>query len=230
LIEDNEQQCAMYAEALRSGGFDVVAQGDLRGALELLKSGFVPHVCVCDMHLPNGEGLFVVRALNAIPGRWPFVLISGYYQADLGVEAFAIGPRVQQYVPKLRIALTEDAALERNMVTLNRLCRDAMGRYQALSRHVAMEVAGAISQAKPMTMRRRLTNTLMFKLATTVGAKWAVRGTSLFLIAAGGALTRYGTGNKGLLLESLGVGLTAMGGSVGWWAISKRTNPTREGE
>lgn len=215
LIEDDEKLAQLYAEVLRRDGFSVVVCGNLRSALDLLRSGFVPWVCVVDLHLPNGKGLDVVRQLEAIPGRSAFVLISGIYNDDWAEEAFRISSRVQQYILKTRIAATNEMAAERGLPTLAKLCRDAMARYATVCREKTMDVATALARSKPRTPWTVLKDRIATEFASRRAFRWFVRCLAGVLLAGGAVLSRYGASHDAGVIEACGAFLTATGGGLG---------------
>lgn len=56
IVEDDEDLCNIFAEALRSVGFEVEAIADGQVAQERLRSGTVPYLILLDMHLPHISG------------------------------------------------------------------------------------------------------------------------------------------------------------------------------
>ena len=56
IIEDDEDLASIFAEALRSVGFDVEHAADGRLARERLKNGDAPYIILLDMHLPHVSG------------------------------------------------------------------------------------------------------------------------------------------------------------------------------
>lgn len=56
VIEDDEDLAHIFAEALRSVGFEVEALPDGQTAQERLKKGPVPYLILLDMHIPHMSG------------------------------------------------------------------------------------------------------------------------------------------------------------------------------
>ncbi|HMB21873.1 MAG: response regulator [Chloroflexota bacterium] len=56
VIEDDEDLAHIFAEALRSVGFEVEALPDGQAAQERLKKGPVPYLILLDMHIPHMSG------------------------------------------------------------------------------------------------------------------------------------------------------------------------------
>lgn len=56
VIEDDEDLAQIFAEALRSVGFEVEAIADGHAAQERLEDGVVPYLILLDMHIPHISG------------------------------------------------------------------------------------------------------------------------------------------------------------------------------
>lgn len=56
VIEDDEDLAHIFAEALRSVGFEVETLPDGQTAQERLKKGPVPYLILLDMHIPHMSG------------------------------------------------------------------------------------------------------------------------------------------------------------------------------
>jgi CheY-like chemotaxis protein len=56
IIEDDEDLAHIFAEALRSVGFEVETLQDGQIAQERLKKGTVPYLILLDMHIPHMSG------------------------------------------------------------------------------------------------------------------------------------------------------------------------------
>lgn len=54
-------------EALQRGGYFIYQAGDVREAINIIHQQ-KPDVIVADMHLPNGDGMDVIREARNLPG------------------------------------------------------------------------------------------------------------------------------------------------------------------
>jgi CheY-like chemotaxis protein len=224
LIDDDPLVRKVYTTSLELGGFEVVSRPNKQLALELIGSGFVPHVAVVDLHLENGRGLEIPRDLVKVPGRWPMVLFTGFYSPDLREEAFGISPRIQGYHDKARIAMTEQAAAERGHDTIATLCRDAIARSRVVNRFAQMDVADAMAKYRPKTLRDRIGEHVTKQLAARKSTRVLARVLAVSMVGIGAALTKWGNsrGGGGGWIEVGGAALTAMGGALGLWLIGKK--------
>jgi CheY-like chemotaxis protein len=92
LVEDNEDACATLADILRSEGHDVVCEVD--GRAGLARALAEPwDVIVCDIGLPELDGLELMQALRAQQeGARPYAIaLTGYGQPDDEARGLAAG-------------------------------------------------------------------------------------------------------------------------------------------
>jgi DNA-binding response OmpR family regulator len=76
LVVDDEQDLAVACERLLTrGGWQVTTVGTRGAALAALTTGAPPALAIVDRHLPDGDGLDVVRAARELGAR--VIVISG---------------------------------------------------------------------------------------------------------------------------------------------------------
>jgi two-component system, sensor histidine kinase len=92
LVEDNADACATLADILRAEGHDVVCATDGREGLRLALGGHWD-VIVCDIGLPELDGLKLMQALRAQQerGRPYAIALTGYGQPDDEARGLASG-------------------------------------------------------------------------------------------------------------------------------------------
>jgi DNA-binding response OmpR family regulator len=92
LVDDDEDTREMYAEALRSEGFDVDATADADAALCSIASTR-PDIVVADYSLPGTDGFELCRLLKANPETEsvPVILITGYSGPSWESRALEVG-------------------------------------------------------------------------------------------------------------------------------------------
>jgi signal transduction histidine kinase/CheY-like chemotaxis protein len=92
LVEDNADACATLADILAVEGHEVVCAGDGRAGLALAL-GARWDVIVCDIGLPELDGLALMRALRAQQeGTRPYAIaLTGYGQPDDAARGLAAG-------------------------------------------------------------------------------------------------------------------------------------------
>ncbi len=91
LIADDDRAIRMTLDAgLALNGFLVTAVGSGREAIEAArKKNFA--AIVCDIFMPDGDGIEVVRELGAINPQTPIILITAQGSIDLTVQALSEG-------------------------------------------------------------------------------------------------------------------------------------------
>src|SRR6266540_2599787 len=91
LIADDDRAIRMTLEAgLALNGFLATAANSGREAIEAArKNGFA--AIVCDIFMPDGDGMEVVRKLGAISPQTPIILITAQGSIDLTVQALSEG-------------------------------------------------------------------------------------------------------------------------------------------
>lgn len=97
LVEDDPDDAAMVRRALRGAPFAIVWCERLVLALERLKAGGLD-VVLCDLHLPDSQGLETVRRLKAVAQGVPIVVLTGSAGTEDGLEAVRAG--AQDYLSK----------------------------------------------------------------------------------------------------------------------------------
>src|SRR5262245_58370065 len=91
LIADDDRAIRMTLEAgLALNGFLVTAAGSGREAIEAARKKRFAAI-VCDIFMPDGDGMDVVRKLGAISPQTPIILITAQGSIDLTVQALSEG-------------------------------------------------------------------------------------------------------------------------------------------
>lgn len=192
VIEDDATTRNLISICMDAAGFNVIAVGALHSALEILASGFSPHVAIVDLHLPNGAGLDIVRALLAPDGRWPIVIVTGEYDDRWAAEAYSLHPRVQQYILKTRLNWTETATASRGSdgLTIAKFCRDAMARYQSHQRTLHAVSAQAVKDAVPSSISEKTANIMGLYGMGRKSLQWLIGMGSAGLVGTGATIAK----------------------------------------
>src|SRR5919198_624822 len=91
LIADDERAIRMMLETgLTFSGFRVSAARSGREAVEAARATEFDAV-VCDIFMPDGDGLQVVRELRIVAPRTPIILVTAQGSVDLTVQALSEG-------------------------------------------------------------------------------------------------------------------------------------------
>jgi DNA-binding NtrC family response regulator len=148
MVVDDERAIRMTLEAgLAVNGFRVTAVGSGREAIEAARTNLFSAV-VCDIFMPDGNGMEVVRELRVISPNTPIVLITAQGSVDLTVQALAEG--VSDFIAKpfeigvlaalLRryIAARHEAAEPEPLETEASILLDDLSRTQLVGRSPTM--------------------------------------------------------------------------------------------
>ena len=119
MTEDDDENADLYTGWLKAQPYDVARAATLEDAGTLAGS-FRPDVVVLDVHLPDLNGLEMLRRLRALDARNPVVFISGRGDADDAIEAMKLGAYDYLLKPlelrQVREALLHRAPLRRRHV------------------------------------------------------------------------------------------------------------------
>lgn len=91
LSDDDAAFRSVLAECLSRRGYDVIATGDGREAIEAWEEGLGQfHLCLVDFHMPRANGIEVIRHVLATPAANPAcVLMSAELTEAIRAEAEA---------------------------------------------------------------------------------------------------------------------------------------------
>ncbi len=143
LVADDERSIRVMLEAgLALNGFRVTAVSSGREAIEVARRDRFD-AAICDIFMPDGDGLEVVRCLREIAPETPIVLITAQGSVDLAVRALSEGAsdfiakpfEIAALVELLRryIAAREESANEPRDAMLDDLSRTGLaGRSPAM--------------------------------------------------------------------------------------------------
>lgn len=97
LVDDSRLILELLGERLQEAGWHVRLATKGSEALEIIRA-WSPDVVVCDLHMPEMEGLEVMRRIHAIDHTLPVVVLSG--DADLSAVLGAVRQGAFDYVVK----------------------------------------------------------------------------------------------------------------------------------
>ena len=79
VVDDDPSICSLYAEILRTKGYDVVTAGSRAEALrEIDRMNGSVNVLVLDIGLPDADGAHLAREIFEIIGQRPTLYVSGW--------------------------------------------------------------------------------------------------------------------------------------------------------
>jgi CheY-like chemotaxis protein len=77
VVEDDPNQCLLYAKEIRGAGYDVVTARDGREALELVEKAR-PDLVVMDVSMPGIDGIEAMSRMLARDHKLPIILNTAY--------------------------------------------------------------------------------------------------------------------------------------------------------
>lgn len=90
IIDDNKDLLEFLRDFFRKNGFDVLLALTALDGIEKFRS-FLPDVVITDMRLPDKPGNWVVKEIKTIKKKTPVIIITGYSDHHLIVEAMENG-------------------------------------------------------------------------------------------------------------------------------------------
>jgi DNA-binding NtrC family response regulator len=90
IIDDEENARKNICGLLKENDFDVIESGSIKIGRDYLMKGD-GDVVLLDVHLPDGEGTEFLKEIVKMPARPPVILITGYGDIEMAVEAMKNG-------------------------------------------------------------------------------------------------------------------------------------------
>ena len=90
IVEDEKVIRNTLAEFLTSEGYTVSQAGSVAEAMELAKATDF-HAAVCDVQLPDGDGIALLKRLQQIHASTFVLIITAYASVEVAIEAFKAG-------------------------------------------------------------------------------------------------------------------------------------------
>jgi len=150
VIDDNQGNRETYAEVLEDDGHSVLTAGTGEAGLAKMGAAQVD-VVLCDLKLPNMDGLATMELAHERSGKVPWILITGHGSEEIAVAAIKQGAFNYLTKPvdiaRLR-ATVESAARLASANRENKALRRELGYEEALDRIVG--TSPAIRQVKSM--------------------------------------------------------------------------------
>jgi CheY-like chemotaxis protein len=91
IIEDEEALRFMLETKLYQVGYSVTVAATGKHALQKFKSGQKFDLIICDLKMPNMNGLDLFREYKTLGGIAPYVILTGYPEKQKIVEAIQLG-------------------------------------------------------------------------------------------------------------------------------------------
>ena len=113
IIDDDKQARKNVSEYLKLCGYEVFEAGTLKEGTEFISKGD-GDIIVLDVQLPDGNGLDLMSELSTQPSRIPVIMITGFGNIEMAVDAMKNGAHD---------FLTKPIDLDDLEVTLNRAIR-----------------------------------------------------------------------------------------------------------
>ena len=77
VIDDNEDFRKLLAEALTLWGYEAAEAVDGEQAMSILQQ-FSPDLIICDLDMPNMDGLEFTRRVKAINPKFPVIMVTAF--------------------------------------------------------------------------------------------------------------------------------------------------------
>ena len=90
IIDDDQKARQNVSEYLKLCGYEVFEAGSIKGGKEYIAKGD-GDIIVLDVQLPDGNGLDFMSELSKQPSRIPVILITGYGNIEMAVDAMKNG-------------------------------------------------------------------------------------------------------------------------------------------
>jgi two-component system response regulator PilR (NtrC family) len=90
VVDDETDLVATYERLLRRSGYHVIAAETRQAALDAIGTDRL-RLIVCDLNLPDGSGLDVVRAARAAAPSPPVIVVTGFPSPAVQREALDAG-------------------------------------------------------------------------------------------------------------------------------------------
>lgn len=90
LVDDEEILVWSIETELRANGVDVLSCGSLRQALESFPS-FNPDLVICDLRLPDGSGMELLKKWHVEKPDMPIILITAHGAVESAIDALRFG-------------------------------------------------------------------------------------------------------------------------------------------
>ncbi|MEZ5332999.1 MAG: sigma-54 dependent transcriptional regulator, partial [Thermoanaerobaculia bacterium] len=146
VIDDETGSRESMAIALERAGHDVRTFDDARKALEYLDRAPTPALAVCDLKMPDIDGLAFLDEVRSRGLDLPVVLVTGYGSIESAVEAMQVGADdyltkpIDLYELRKRVLdLLETRELRQEVTTLRQRLDKTYGFESILGRSAGME-------------------------------------------------------------------------------------------
>ncbi len=143
IIDDNAGNRETYADVLEDEGHDVLKAASGEEGLAKMSAAAVDAV-LCDLKLPNLDGLATMELAHEKYGKVPWILITGHGNEDTAVAAIKQGAfnYLTKPVDLSRLKATVESAVRHSSTTReNKALRRELGYDEALDRIVGTSVA-----------------------------------------------------------------------------------------
>jgi len=114
LVDDDERLCRAAAKVLAGAGYPVTVAASGGEALDRLKAtGFA--LVICDLRLPDGDGIGLLKQLRELLPELEVVMITGHGSIEQAVEAMRLGAYdfIQKPLDSTALLKTVAKALEK---------------------------------------------------------------------------------------------------------------------
>ncbi|GLY26982.1 response regulator [Kineosporia sp. NBRC 101731] len=100
VIDDSRAMRSILTRQLEALGFDVAQAFDGRDALDLIDTGYLPHVALVDWNMPRMDGLTFIKAIRARESLNDVSLMMVTTESEHGNIVRALAAGAHEYVIK----------------------------------------------------------------------------------------------------------------------------------
>ena len=90
IIDDDKKARQNISEFLKLSGYEVLEAGTIKEGKDLINKGDC-EILILDVQLPDGYGLDLLNELSKLPNRLPVIMITGYGNIEMAVDAMKNG-------------------------------------------------------------------------------------------------------------------------------------------
>ena len=90
IIDDDKKARQNISEFLKLSGYEVLEAGTIKEGKDLINKGDC-EILILDVQLPDGYGLDLLDELSKLPNRLPVIMITGYGNIEMAVDAMKNG-------------------------------------------------------------------------------------------------------------------------------------------
>ncbi|MBN2712221.1 MAG: response regulator [Planctomycetes bacterium] len=149
IVDDNSTISLLVAEALDSTGYEVETAENIHEAIEILNNR-KHDLIISDIRMPGGSGVDLMKYCINHTMMIPFIMMSGYADSDLIIEALNCGARFFMAKPFSLAAMTEQVDSVLSKQRYDKLHKRFVGHLKEANRTLEQRVTLRTAQLVKM--------------------------------------------------------------------------------